>query len=995
MTDLVFGPATVLGGTGNPWLTGVSDLDVIAGPGGPLLYATTGPGGGVVVYQMAPSGALTEIDRYALNGSPAAGVESRLVMTPGDVALVTGVGTTGLWGIGTDAAGELTGRIDLGTSLPRDLSAVTTATLGATDYLFGVRLGSGAISVWDIAPNGRLSAVSLPGGGNPAAGAVLTDIESVTMGGSVFLLATSTGGTAGDALICWRVGADGVPVEVARIDNATGLGIAYPAALTTANAGGDTYAVFVSAGTGTLTVAQVRANGSLTVTDHVMDDMGTRFQGATIVEAITIAGRTYVVVAGADDGITLFELLPGGRLLDRATLADSTGITLDNVAAIALAERGGDLQIMVTSATEPGITRIAVDLGSGLVLTGGSAADTLTGGSGADLVEGEGGNDRLGGGSGNDVLMDGAGMDTLTGGTGRDVFVIAADGQTDTITDFNRFEDRLDLSGWANLRSGSQLTITPTATGAEIRYGSEILILQSMNGRSLSVAMVQNLDIVGPSRLGPGFVPEVVPPMTFQGGSGADSIVASNKADTLYGGGGDDSLRGAFGDDLIQGGDGDDRLSGEDDDDGIDGDAGSDLLWGGAGHDRLRGGAGNDTAYGDGGDDTVEGDAGANLLYGGGGSDTVMGGEEGDHLWGDGENDRLYGAGGNDSAMGGDGNDTLWGGAGSDELRGDNRQDRLYGETGDDRLYGGDGDDRAEGGDDNDSLWGDAGADLIYGGSATDRLWGGEGNDTAWGDDGDDTVHGLDGDDRLYGGNGNDLALGGVGSDSLWGGSGNDEQRGEGGNDSLRGETGNDRLYGGDGDDRCEGGDGNDSLWGDKGRDVLYGGNGADRLSGGADGDTAWGGSGNDEQRGEGGNDSLRGETGNDRLYGGDGDDRCEGGDGNDSLWGDKGRDVLYGGNGADRLSGGAGNDRMTGGGGADRFVFHGGDDVITDFANNRDEIALSRSLWSGARPSVAAIVDAAVVTAAGTRIDLPGGESLLILGLRNPGKLADDIIFV
>jgi serralysin len=635
MTELVFGPATVLGGTGNPWLTGVSDLDVVAGPGGPVLYATTGPGGGVVVYQLAPSGALTEIDRYALTGSPAAGIENRLVMTPGDVALVTGVGTTGLWGIGTDAAGELTGRVDLGTSLPGDLSAVATATLGGTDYLFGVRLGSAAISVWEIAANGKLSAVSLPGGGNPAAGAVLSDIESVTVGGAVFLVTTArgetggteTGGTeTGDALICWRVGADGIPAEVARIDNATGLGISDPTALATVKAGGATYAVFVSAGTSTLSVAQIGATGSLTVTDHVMDDMGTRFQGAAIVEGITIDGRTYVVVAGADDGITLFELLPGGRLLDRATLADSTGRTLDTVAAVALAEQGGELQIMVTSATEPGITRVAVDLGSGGVMTGGNGSDTLAGGGGADLIDGGGGNDRLGGGGGNDVLMDRAGTDTLTGGAGRDIFVIAADGRADTITDFDPAEDRLDLSGWANLRATSQLIVTPTGTGAEIRYGSEVLVLQSASGKGFSEAAIRGLDILGLSRLGPGFVPAVVPAMTFQGGSGADRLVASNKADKLHGGGGDDSLRGAFGNDMIQGGDGEDRLWGEDDDDRIEGEGGYDTLWGGAGNDRIEGGGGNDSLWGDKGKDQLLGGKGADRLWGRQGDDRLTGG---------------------------------------------------------------------------------------------------------------------------------------------------------------------------------------------------------------------------------------------------------------------------------------------------------------------------------------------------------------------------------
>jgi len=81
-------------------------------------------------------------------------------------------------------------------------------------------------------------------------------------------------------------------------------------------------------------------------------------------------------------------------------------------------------------------------------LIGGTGNDTLTAGSEADRLEGGAGNDLLLGGTGSDTLVGGADADTLTGGADADVFVFAAAGDgIDTITDFNKLLDDIDLRG--------------------------------------------------------------------------------------------------------------------------------------------------------------------------------------------------------------------------------------------------------------------------------------------------------------------------------------------------------------------------------------------------------------------------------------------------------------------------------------------------------------------------------------------------------------------
>jgi|GEM_PF-3354108 len=96
---------------------------------------------------------------------------------------------------------------------------------------------------------------------------------------------------------------------------------------------------------------------------------------------------------------------------------------------------------------------VSINLATNINTGGDAQGDMLYGiegvlGSGfADTLKGGSGNDTLNGAAGNDVLYAGAGSDTLTGGAGADRFVLDS-GVTskDTITDFNKLEDILDLS---------------------------------------------------------------------------------------------------------------------------------------------------------------------------------------------------------------------------------------------------------------------------------------------------------------------------------------------------------------------------------------------------------------------------------------------------------------------------------------------------------------------------------------------------------------------
>jgi len=98
------------------------------------------------------------------------------------------------------------------------------------------------------------------------------------------------------------------------------------------------------------------------------------------------------------------------------------------------------------------------------------------------------GKDVLIGGAGNDGLMGAAGNDTLTGGAGRDTFYFASFSGTDTVTDFTRGEDVLDMTGETGLKSMSQLTITDTADGASIAFGGDTIVLHGIAASTLTAS---------------------------------------------------------------------------------------------------------------------------------------------------------------------------------------------------------------------------------------------------------------------------------------------------------------------------------------------------------------------------------------------------------------------------------------------------------------------------------------------------------------------------
>lgn len=925
----------------------ISDLEIRdpeLGPG-PVLYATTRYGGAVTAWSMADTG-LTRIDSAAHTRVDLPGAVAGLgflTLPGGGLGVLSGGGVGGamvLHPIVTDGSFGLPGNLGTFPTFAGDLIHTVTVNLAAgAQVIYGGIAGSSGIGRLGFSAAGTLSGQTL------IADTALTHADRVTaltqaqVAGQTYLFSAST---IDPGITVWTVSATGGLSVASNLGVGQGLWAAAPTAMEVAVIGGKSFLILAAAGSASLSVMQIMADGGLQQTDHVLDDLGSRFAGVTALATVSLAGQSYVVAGGADDGISLFQLLPDGRLLALAHLADSQSMGLADVSAISLQARAGGLDIFVASASEAGLTRLRVELGSaGILSHADPAGGALAGSAGSDMLWGDAAADQITGGAGDDVLIDGAGADTLTGGTGADIFVLSADGELDRVLDFTPGQDRLDLSGWGYVRNLGQLSMVATATGMRITYGDEILDLRSASGSPISPAQLNFDMLVAQTRLPPVLSNT---PGVYQSGTdiigtiASERLVATAQGNQLFGNGGHDTLFGGAGRDRLFGGSGNDRLSGDGGDDLLAGALGNDLIWGGVGSDRVTyglastavtatAGSGNITMVSAEGRDVISDDveyfvftdrtltyAQAALLVRG----AIDGTAAGDVLTGTTRAELIRGLGGGDWLTPGRGNDTIDGGAGTDMI------------SFSDQSRGG-------------SI--DLAAGLALFGTETDRLISIE-NVTA--SSYADVITGSVGANRLRGMGDYDWVIGSGGGDTIEGGSGQDMISYQNATAGVMVDLGQRKGLAGqalgdtyDGIERASGSSYADVFYGDAaendfrgfaGNDVFYGSvGGRERYDGGAGIDTISYGTVRagviaslQLSYGAGGDAARDLYTGIENLTGSSYADRLTGDGGRNMLRGLAGDDFLFGGAGTDQLHGGAGRDVIDGGPGSDYASFSG-----------------------------------------------------------------------
>lgn len=279
----------------------------------------------------------------------------------------------------------------------------------------------------------------------------------------------------------YRIAANGSVEWIDSFGAQNGLPVDGLSMLQTGTLGGTDFAILAATNSASLTVLRVNPMGVFFQTDHVVDDRNTRFDAVQAIDSFMAQGRFFVIAAGRDAGISLFELLPNGRLSHMESFALEGGQGLQAVTAIKAEVVGNSVDILMVDARADRIFHFDLSL-----QTLGGRIDAGAGDGLDNLIWGRAGAEMLHGGAGDDRLFDGAGADVLTGGLGADVFVFARDGAVDRISDFSDGQDRIDLRDWGRIYSAQSLQVIATANGAEVNYGDERLIIASATGSSLN-----------------------------------------------------------------------------------------------------------------------------------------------------------------------------------------------------------------------------------------------------------------------------------------------------------------------------------------------------------------------------------------------------------------------------------------------------------------------------------------------------------------------------
>ncbi len=464
-------------------LMGLSSLDIINVGTRQYLIAAGEADGGLSSYEILANGSLVAADDVifgANTGTQNVRYVDAFTFEGAAYIIPSGRYDDNLSVFNLDSAGSFTATQTLSGAGTAHMTMSEAVTVGANSYLFNATASTG-LDRYTITTGGMLTTQTHFNDTPLVSLGDVSAMVSANLKGHDFLFVAS----AFDAgLTVFEVGGGGGLSSRFHLTPDM-VGFNAITTLQTAQIAERAFLLVGSAETDTLMVLRVSAGGHLNLVDSLVDTSETRFARISALDVFEQDGRTFVLAAGSDDGVTLFELTYRGRLNLLGVVADEFTTTLTNISDIKVEITNSKIMVFVASATEHGFTEFELTLNPGTTFVGGNTLDTITGSAGDDTIFGMGRNDILNGGAGNDRLVDGRGRDVLTGGSGADIFEFIADGKRDKITDYEHGIDKIDFTDYPHLYSYHDLQIGTRPDGAVITIGTEKLWITSADGQPI------------------------------------------------------------------------------------------------------------------------------------------------------------------------------------------------------------------------------------------------------------------------------------------------------------------------------------------------------------------------------------------------------------------------------------------------------------------------------------------------------------------------------
>ena len=418
-------------------LDGVYDVHSVQVEDRTYVYAAGTNSDAIVIFELRADGELTYIKTVANDSSlvldGASSLASAVVGTDQYLFVQSFYDESiSVFRIGND--GDLTAVdqvVDDATlALSNDGGKMAVAVAGGQTYLIAAGGAEDGVSVFRVATDGTLTNTDNVFDADELAYGLdrAVHVESAVIGGVSYVFVT---GNYENAVNVFRLNANGTLDLTDSLVDEGDLELYRAADMATAVIGGVTYLFVGGNGDAGVSVFSVDATGTLTNVFNLSD--GTLLSSVEGLETFEMAGDHYLVANGYGyDRLSYYKIGTDGSLTLADSVVDDTSLSLNGSAQSTVAMIDGHTYIISSGQYDDGLSTFEVGL-SNLPINGTSDADILTGTELDDEINGLGGNDIIMGGDADDTLSGDGGDDVVDGGSGNDK--LFGDGlQTQTIS---------------------------------------------------------------------------------------------------------------------------------------------------------------------------------------------------------------------------------------------------------------------------------------------------------------------------------------------------------------------------------------------------------------------------------------------------------------------------------------------------------------------------------------------------------------------------------